>query len=796
MSYIKRFIDIGMSDIALVGGKNASLGQMLRELRNMHIDIPDGFAVTSEAYRDYITHNKLKERILKLLSDITLDTDVKLLATLSHTIRTLIINGTFPLEIERAIVQAYRDLSKDHQERASSVAVRSSATAEDLPGASFAGQQETYLHVLGEKNVCNAVKRCMASLFTERAIIYRLQKNFAHDAVAISVGIQRMVRSDVGSSGVAFSLDTETGFKDVVVINASWGLGEAIVSGAVTPDEFIVHKPTLIKGFSSIIKKERGNKKIKVIYAKRELVKKVAVTKKDQKAWSLSDDDVIELSKKVVVIENYYSQLNNKWTPMDIEWAKDGIDHKLYIIQARPETIYSARADKKPVIVRYSFVEEPKNPPILSGQSIGQSMASGSIRIIKSVSEIARVQVGDIIVTRMTNPDWVPAMKKAAAIITQQGGRTCHAAIVSRELGVPALVGAQNALRILSQGQIVTLDCSRGATGYVYDGALVYEKHETALADIPKIATRIMINSANPDSAFASAALPVSGIGLARIEFIIANQIKIHPLALLHFDKVTEKKTRAYIQKQTEGYKNKADFFIETLARGIGMLAASQYPKPVTVRFSDFKTNEYRDLVGGNLFEPIEENPMLGLRGASRYYHASYQEAFELECAAIRMVRSQFGLDNIHIMVPFVRTIAEADAVKAILAKQQLIDQKNLDLIMMCEIPSNVLLLEEFAKRFDGFSIGSNDLTQLTLGVDRDSSVIASLFNEQDAAIVLFIQKAIRKAKSISKPIGICGQAPSDYQDFAQMLIDHGIDSISLNPDSVLPFLLAQSRHS
>ncbi len=791
MIYIRQFEEIGIKDISLVGGKNASLGQMISALSVMGIKVPSGFALTAQAYHRYIAHNDLSPTIQHYLNQVSGVHTIEKLEEVSHAIKAAILAGFMPAEIEEEIVQAYKQLSHRYNQKSCDVAVRSSATAEDLPGASFAGQQETFLNIQGVQALLEACKKCIASLFTARAIAYRIEKGFDHTKVALSVGVQKMIRSDLASSGVAFSIDTETGFKDAVVINASFGLGESIVQGIVNPDEFVVHKPTLMQGYKSLIKKRLGDKKVKTVYKKSELIKQVRVAPQERLQWSLQDDEVLSLAQMVCAIEEYYSKIKNAWCPMDIEWAKDGLDNEIYIIQARPETIHSEQNQQ--VLHTYTLHDTGTKKTILTGQSIGQQIVSGTVRIIDNVQQIGKVQNGDVIVTRMTDPDWVPAMKKAAAIITEQGGRTCHAAIVSRELHIPALVGASDARKILKAGQVITLDCSQGSVGFVYDGKLDFEKKTIALDSIPKLSSHIMINCADPDSAFTYSFLPVDGIGLARIEFIITNFIKVHPCALLEFEAVVDKKIKKQIAILTQQYAEKKDFFIDQLAQGIGMLVAAFYPRTVIVRCSDFKTNEYRNLLGGSYFEPIEENPMLGLRGASRYYHQRFKEAFGLECAALKKVRDVFGLKNMKIMVPFVRTLKEAQIVVDELANHGLargID--GLEIVMMCEIPSNVILLEQFAQYFDGFSIGSNDLTQLTLGVDRDSPELAQLFDERDEAVLDSLAVAIKKAHACKKAIGICGQAPSDYPKIAEFLLKNGITSLSLNPDSVIPFLMRQ----
>jgi pyruvate,water dikinase len=788
MKFIKFFKEISMKDIGSVGGKNASLGQMISDLSKKKIKIPDGFAITADAYWHFLESNKLVNPIVSTLKTIKKSSNIKTVAQASKKIRALMENAELPDDIAQEIAHSYQILCKEYKQKEISVAVRSSATAEDLPTASFAGQQESFLNMSGLKDILDACKKCFSSLFTARAIIYRQEKGFDHFKVALSIGIQKMIQAE--ASGVAFSLDTETGFKDAIIINASCGLGQAIVSGEVTPDEFIVHKPTLQKGFPSIIKKKLGHKEIQVLYAKnKQGIKSVAVAKERQGKFCLSDDEIIALSKEVMIIEQLYSQLKGSWCPMDIEWAKDELDKKLYIIQARPETIYGARAAQSSYTV-YS-IEEKKLKIIASGQSIGQQIVSGPVKIVSSLKEIDSIQKGDILITRMTDPDWVPAMKKAAGIITQEGGRTCHAAIVSRELNIPAIVGVVNAMKIFKDKQKITLDCSQGVTGYIYEGQIPFKKKEIALANIPQVPVAVMMNLGDPDRAFALSHLPVDGIGLARIEFIITNSIKIHPMALLHPEFIKDAAIKKEIEKITSAYSDKKEFFIDSLAQGISTIAAAFYPKPVIVRFSDFKTNEYRNLIGGSYFEPEEENPMIGFRGAMRYYHARYKYAFALECAAIKKAREIMGFTNIKVMIPFVRTVEEAQKVIAELSHNGLKSkQKGLEIIMMCEIPSNVLLIDEFLHHFDGISIGSNDLTQLTLGVDRDSAFTAGIFDERNEAVKKMFELAVAGAKRHEKYSGICGQAPSDYPEIAQYLMKIGIQSISLNPDTVVPFLM------
>jgi pyruvate,water dikinase len=790
MKYIQWFKDIRIDDVASVGGKNASLGEMFSQLSVQNILVPNGFAITADGYRHYIDYNALREPIAQQIAQLTDVENITKLERVGKQVRQLIEQGTIPDDMHDEIIDAYHQLSADYNQQMCDVAVRSSATAEDLPGASFAGQQETYLNIRGNTALTHAYKKAIASLFTDRAIVYRTEKGFSHFDVALSVGVQKMIRSDLACSGIAFSLDTETGFKDAVVINASYGLGEIIVGGHVTPDEFVVHKPTLEQGFASIIKKQLGDKKVKMVYTD-DSTSIVPVAQQDYNQFSLSDAEILTLARAVTLIDHYYSHKKGSWSPMDVEWAKDGIDHKIYIVQARPETIHTQEHTS---ISHYVLTQgdTTKHTDLLAtGQSIGQSIVHGTARIVRDISEINKIQEGDIIVTQMTDPDWVPAMKRAAGIVTERGGRTCHAAIVSRELNVPAIVGVQNITTIVHDGQAITLDCSRGSTGYVYDGTIPFEVITTALTDIPSLPIKLLVNLADPASAFTVSALPTSGVGLARIEFIITGTIRIHPMACVHPEKITDQKTRDTIATITAAYPDGKSFFVDQLACNIGMIAAAFYPRPVIVRFSDFKSNEYRNLIGGSYFEPEEENPMIGFRGASRYYREQYREAFALECAAMKRVRATMGLTNVQVMIPFVRTIQEAQHVIQEMANYGLVHADNgLKIIMMCEIPSNVLLIDDFSKLFDGFSIGSNDLTQMTLAVDRDSPLLADIFDERDPAVKKFMVQAIEGAHLCKRPIGICGQGPSDHPELAAFLIKHGIDSLSLNPDSIMPFLM------
>jgi len=796
MKFIRWFEQISMRDVPEVGGKNASLGEMISTLSHEGITVPQGFAVTADAYWHFIDHNKLREPIKKAFEQLSDITNLEALKKTGNAVRKLIVQGEMPKDLCDEIIAAYHELSKRYQQENADVAVRSSATAEDLPTASFAGQQETFLNVCGDDALLQAYKKDLASLFTDRSIAYRTEKGFDHFEVALSVGVQKMVRSDKACAGVAFSLDTESGFKDVVMIDASYGLGEAIVQGIVIPDEFLVFKPTLKEGYSAIIKKQLGDKKIKIVYNEGdpdELVHEVPVPTEDQLKFCLTDEEVCELAQMVMTIEAHYSEKKGAWCPMDVEWGKDGDDGKLYILQARPETIHGQEQNTH-FMTHYKLLATPKKV-LLTGESIGKQIVSGVVRVIESAAQIDQVAHGDILVTDMTDPDWVPIMKRAGGIITNRGGRTCHAAIVSRELGIPAIVGAEDATSMLKDGAIVTIDCSQGNKGFVYEGEVPFEEEVIELKKLPEIPVKLMVNIADPDRALHLSSLPVSGVGLARIEFIITNAIKIHPMALLHPEKITDKKIKQEIERITAAYDDKKQFFIDQLALGIGRIAAAFYPREVIVRLSDFKSNEYRNLIGGKYFEPVEENPMIGFRGASRYYNERYREAFAFECAAVKKVRDEMGLTNVTVMIPFVRTLEEGKLVLEEMARNGLKKGENgLRVIMMCEIPSNAVLVDEFSKFFDGFSIGSNDLTQLTLGVDRDSEILASEFDERDPAVKKLIAQAIAGARRHHKYSGICGQAPSDYPEFAQFLIDQGIESISLNPDSVIPFLQARAK--
>lgn len=792
MRYIKNFEDVRLTDVPLVGGKNASLGEMIGQL-STKIRVPAGFAITAQAYWYYLESNNFIERMKTIMATLHDPQDLVRLKQVGFEIRSLLESGTIPQDLIDEIQQSYTKLSKTYHQKNADVAVRSSATAEDLPEASFAGQQETFLNVRGIDQLITCIKKGIASLFTDRAIIYRIEKGFDHFKVALSIGVQKMVRSDKGASGVIFTLDTETGFKDIIMINASYGLGEAIVKGMVNPDEFWVFKTTLKHGFKPIIKKNLGDKSIKIVYAKNQndMIVEVPVRTSDRNSFSLSDEEILELAQMASSIEDHYSALHKAWCPMDIEWAKDGIDNKLYIMQARPETVH-VHDQNNANLIRYEINPDQQKKIIVDGQSIGQKIASGRARVAQTMRDVTSFEQGDILVTTMTDPDWVPIMKKAAAIVTAQGGRTSHAAIVSRELGIPAVVGCHDATQIIHDGQMITVDCSQGQKGFVYDGIVKTTKHVINIKDLPKIPAKLMVNVADPDQAIMISFLPQDGVGLARIEFIITNTIKIHPMAAIAPQKIINKKILKEIQYYARAYPDVKTFFIDSLAHGIGSIAAAFYPKPVVVRLSDFKSNEYRNLIGGTYYEPEEENPMLGLRGASRYYNPLYEPAFLLECAALKKVRNEMGLDNVKIMIPFVRTIAEAEKVISLMEHHGLKRaENNLEIYIMCEIPSNVILIDQFSQLIDGFSIGSNDLTQMTLAVDRDSAVLAPLFDERDEAVKMMMKLAVEGAQRNKIHSGICGQAPSDFPEIGRFLIDAGIDSLSLNPDSIISFLMS-----
>jgi pyruvate,water dikinase len=781
--YVLPFSAITLDDLARVGGKNASLGEMIKVLTPRGIRVPDGFAVTAEAFRLHLSEAGLDRTIYAELDALDV-ADVSDLASTARSIRNRIVDAPLPPAVLAAIDQAYAELSASSGEQATDVAVRSSATAEDLPSASFAGQQETYLNVRGREALHLAVRACLASLFTDRAIVYRTQHGFSHRDVALSVGVQKMVRSDLGAAGVIFTLDTESGFRDVVLVTGSWGLGETVVQGRVRPDEFWVHKPTLRQGHRSIIRREIAEKIVKLIYADEsaKAVKEVRVPGRDRRRAVLSDDNILTLAQWALAIEDHYSERAGRATPMDIEWAEDGRTGELFILQARPETVHSR--DQRPKLE--FFRRRGEGQVLLTGRSVGNRVATGLVRVIHSPDELSAFRPGEVLVAPMTDPDWEPVLKGAAAVVTDEGGRTCHAAIVSRELGIPCVVGTVDGTRILSDGQEVTISCAEGDDGKVYAGRVPFEREIIDPATLPAPSVPLMLNLANPERAFHLAQLPTDGVGLLRIEFVVSNWIGVHPMALLHPEQIESPAELAQMRERVAGYRPASEFFVSRLATGVAQIAAAFYPRPVIVRFSDFKTNEYAGLLGGAAFEPSEENPMIGFRGASRYYDQRYRAAFALECAAIWRVREEMGLTNVKVMVPFCRTLREGEAVLRELAKNGLIrGLHGLEIYMMCEIPNNVLLAEEFSDLFDGFSIGSNDLTQLTLGVDRDSELLAHLFDERDPGVKRLIQMVIAAAHSKGRRVGICGQAPSDYPEFAQYLATIGIDSISLNPDSL-----------
>lgn len=787
---------VGIEDIKEVGGKNASLGEMLQHLTQLGIRIPLGYVITVNAYQSFIRYNNLEQVIRHIIQSIDYD-DIESLRRAGSQVRLLIRNGRFPKEMSESIIAAYTQLSKRYDQEFTDVAVRSSATAEDLPDASFAGQQETFLNVRGPAALMDAVRNCFSSLFTDRAISYRQTHGYDHFMVGLSICIQKMVRSDLGASGVAFSIDTESGFKDVVVINGSYGLGEMVVQGSVSPDEFIVFKPGMKNGFRSIIEKKLGAKDKMMVYGDKadERVKIISTEKDFQNRFCIGDEQILQLSSWVAQIEEYYSGIREKWTPMDVEWALDGLSKELFILQARPETVHSRRDHDK--ITEYHISDDSRSERLLiKGIAVGDKIASGKTNILFSMDKRAidghEFTKGDVLVTDMTDPDWEPIMKRSSAIVTNKGGRTCHAAIVARELGIPAIVGCGNATEILQNGAEITISCAEGETGFVYEGKIGFIKNEYSLKDLPEIRTPLLLNVASPSMSFQFSHLPGKGVGLAREEFIINNYIQVHPLALLNHKELDDAALSKEIKKRIFGYVNEEDFFIKKLSYGIAKIAAAFYPNPVIVRFSDFKSNEYYNLLGGSHFEPVEENPMIGWRGASRYYSEKYKPAFELECKAIKLVREEMGLDNVVVMIPFCRTVTELVMVKAVMKEFGLErGVKGLELYLMAEIPSNIILADEFADHVDGFSIGSNDLTQLTLGLDRDSSLVADLYDERNNAVKLMIGSLINSAKRKKVKVGICGQGPSDFPDFTQFLVGLGIDSISVTPDSVIKTIKA-----
>ncbi|MGD8207581.1 MAG: phosphoenolpyruvate synthase [Thiohalocapsa sp.] len=775
--YVRWLNELGMNDVSVFGGKNASLGEMIQHLNRVGVRVPGGFATTARAYRDFLAENGLDRRIADELERLDVD-DIAALSDAGPRIRGWIVEQPFQPELDQAIEAAYQTLIEQAGDRDCSWAIRSSATAEDLPDASFAGQQETFLNVQGLDQVKHAIKQVFASLYNDRAIAYRVHKGFAHAEVALSAGIQRMVRSDLAASGVMFTLDTESGYRDAVFITASWGLGEMVVQGAVNPDEFYVHKPTLAAGRPAILRRNVGEKAVRMVYAETgsgDPVRTEDVPEAERGRFCLADPEVEELARQAVLIEQHYGR------PMDIEWAKDGTDGKLYVVQARPETVQSRSGQ---VIERYHL--QAKGEVLATGRSIGYRIGVGKARVLASISEMGRVEPGDVLITDMTDPDWEPIMKRAAAIVTNRGGRTCHAAIIARELGLPAVVGCNDATERIADGADVTVSCAEGDIGYIYAGALPFEHKTVELERMPEIPVKVMMNVGNPERAFAFSATPNAGIGLARLEFIISNTIGVHPKALLEYDELPED-LRAEIAPRIAAYPSPRAFYVMRLTEGIATLTAAFAPNPVIVRMSDFKSNEYANLTGGPRYEPDEENPMLGFRGAGRYVSESFRECFAMECEALKYVRDEMGLTNLQIMIPFVRTVGQAEAVVGALAEQGLKRGENgLKLIMMCEIPSNALSADAFLEHFDGFSIGSNDMTQLTLGIDRDSSLVAADFDERDPALKRLLAMAIRACRERGKYIGICGQGPSDHADFADWLVREGIESLSLNPDTVI----------
>ncbi|KTD21980.1 pyruvate,water dikinase [Legionella lansingensis] len=787
------FQHLGMQALEQVGGKNASLGEMISHLSSAGVLVPAGFATTADSFREFLTHNKLDKKIYDLLAKLDTD-DIAQLTSVGKTIRDMVVSASFSPDFENAICKAYEDLAKKIGHNDFSVAVRSSATAEDLPDASFAGQQETFLNVRGVPAILKAIKQVFASLFNDRAIAYRVHHGFAHQDVALSAGIQQMIRSDLAVSGVMFTMDTESGFDQVVFITSSYGLGEMVVQGAVNPDEFYVYKPTLKAGKPAVIRRNLGSKAVKMVYcndaAADKTVKIEDVEAEERLLFSLTPEEIEQLARQALIIETHYGR------PMDIEWAKDGQDGKLYILQARPETVNS-RATAQ-VLERYSL--QAQGQVLTEGRSIGQKIGQGRAKVIRDISEMHRVQSGDVLISDMTDPDWEPIMKRASAIVTNRGGRTCHAAIIARELGIPAVVGCGDATKTIKDGDEVTVSCAEGDTGYVYRGLLPFEQVRLDVETMPELPLKVMLNVGNPERAFAFQSIPNAGVGLARLEFLISNTIGIHPKALLEYDKLDDQQLKKLINEKTVAYASPVEYYIERLKEGIATIAAAFYPKPVIVRLSDFKSNEYANLAGGKYYEPHEENPMLGFRGASRYISSDFAECFALECQAVRRVREAMGLDNVEVMIPFVRTVAEAKQVIDVLQQHGLERGKaGLRIIMMCELPSNALLASEFLEHFDGFSIGSNDLTQLTLGLDRDSGLVASQFDERNDAVKALLHMAISTCKKAGKYVGICGQGPSDHQDFAQWLMKEEIDSVSLNPDSVLEtclFLAKQDSFS
>ena len=781
--WLSWFDEVGLDDVAEVGGKNASLGEMRSALVPLGVRVPDGFATTADAYRAFLRAAELEGVIDRELTGLDVR-QIDLLQRAGRRVRAAILAAELPAPLAEAVAAGYRRLEEEYGEHCD-VAVRSSATAEDLPEASFAGQQETFLNIRGASMLLDAVRRCFASLFTDRAIVYRAERGFDHRQVALSVGVQKMVRSDLASAGVMFSLDTETGYRDAVLISAAYGLGESVVQGTVNPDEYYVHKPTLLKGFRPVLQRKIGSKEFKLVYEEggSRQTRSVPVPVEERRRFVLDDDEILTLAGWACAVEEHYSRHHGAPTPMDMEWAKDGITGELFLVQARPETVHARRAET--VLERHHLDE--RGDLLVTGRSVGEKIGQGRARVIRSTSGLEQLREGEVLVTEMTDPDWEPVMRRAAAIVTDRGGRTCHAAIVSRELGIPAVVGTERATSEIPDGEMVTVSCAEGQEGRIYRGLLKTHVERTDLSAMERPRTRILLNVGNPAEAFSLSLLPNDGVGLARLEFIISSHVRAHPMALLHPEQIAEAGDRAEIERLTEGYTDGGQYFVDRLAEGVAMIAAAFWPKEVIVRLSDFKSNEYAGLLGGRAFEPKEENPMLGFRGASRYYDERYREGFALECRAMRKVRDGMGLRNVKLMVPFCRTVEEGKRVLEEMAGNGLVRGENgLEVYVMCEIPSNVILARDFARVFDGFSIGSNDLTQLVLGVDRDSALVASLFDERDEAVKRMIAEVIAAARAAGRKIGICGQAPSDYPEFARFLVEEGIDSISLNPDAVL----------
>jgi len=782
--HVRWFNELGSGDVATVGGKNASLGEMYSQLSTLGVRVPNGFAVTAQAFCEVLDRADAWPRLHRALDGLNVS-DVDDLARRAEAARDIVLSAPLPADMTAEILAAYAQLREEYGPEMT-LAVRSSATAEDLPGASFAGQHETFLNVSGDASLLDAVRNCFASLFKDRAISYRVDKGFDHFKVYQSVGVMKMVRADLAASGVTFTLDTESGFRDVVFTTGAWGLGENVVQGTVDPDEFYVFKPTLRQGHRSVLRRRLGSKEVRMVYSKaagRDTIRNVPTSKADQARLCISDAEVLALADAAMMIEEHYSAAAGQPTPMDVEWAKDGLDGQLYIVQARPETV---AALKRLTLVDEYRLSDPGTPQV-SGRAVGSSIATGRVRVITDISQLGTFQPGEVLVADTTMPDWGTVMKIAAAIVTNRGGRTCHAAIVARELGIPAVVGCEHATESLHTGDEVTVSCAEGATGHVYAGAVAYTKTQTDIADMARPRTELMLNLGNPDLAFQTALLPSDGVGLARMEFIVAEHIRVHPMALVHPEKISDAKVRKQIERLTKGYDSPADYFVRQLAEGVGTIAAAFYPRPVIVRMSDFKTNEYASLLGGSDFEPLEANPMIGFRGASRYAHPAYAEGFALECAAMKEVRETMGLTNVKLMIPFCRRVVEAERVMQAMAAHGLKrGEKGLEIYVMCEIPNNIIEIDAFAQLFDGFSIGSNDLTQLVLGIDRDSEILADQFDERDPGVKAMIRMAVEGAKRNRRHIGLCGQAPSDYPEMARFLVELGIDSISLTPDVIL----------